>query len=324
MPSRGIFIPFKIQTKPNAIAWELSMNYKHLLVGVDFSPCSADAVKEAIRLAAFTEARVSVVHVLDDEVMRYLKGQTVLDEARTRSEAQARLEDFVREHAGDYDRVETLLRVGHPFGELVTVCMETNPDLLLLGARGHGDDDSRVGVIASKCLRKAPLPVLLCQDRRGDPFKQIVCCVDYSPTGKRAIIQAIQVATLEKAALDFVHVFASPYTYQESGTGYFTSGLENSEDFAKIMKQNLRNYLTAFEEDLKGLEVTQTVVDRVSMGHGIIDRLCEVRGDLLVMGTRGRTGWKKLLLGTTAEHVIHRAPCSILAVKPADFEFSLD
>ena len=300
------------------------MDYKHIVVGVDFSPCSAEALKDAVRLGRSSSAQISAVHILDREVMDYLNGHTVVDEDRTRKEAQARLDDFVGKHAEGWSSVESLLVVGHPFADLVKICATKEADLLLLGSRGHGNDGGHLGVIASKCLRKAPLPVLLAQDRQGDPIRQVVCCVDYSATSKSAVAHAIQVAKLEGAALDFLNVYASPYTYQETGTGYISSGLVNAEDFGKIMQQNLKNYLAAFEEDCQGLDTTQTVLDRISMGRGIIDRLAEINGDLLVIGTRGRTGWKKLLLGTTAEYVVHRAPCSLLAVKPEGFDYVID
>ena len=296
------------------------MEHKQLLVGVDFSPCSLDALREAVRIANLTNARLSVVHVIDGEVMDYLRDHSALDEKRTKLEAQYRLDHFVGMHSRGCDEVETLLRVGHPFGELVHVCEELGADILLLGSHGRGGDHGRVGAIASMCLRKAPAPVLLVQDRSGQPFKQVVCGVDYSPTAALAVRHAIQMAKIEGAALDFLHVYASPFTYRDSGTGYYVSGLANSEDFERIMKQNLSNYLTAFQRDFKGLSVTQTVRDRLSAGQGIIDRLREVQGDLLVLGTRGRSGWKKLLLGTTAEHIVHRAPCSVLAVKPEDYQ----
>ena len=153
------------------------MEYKHIIVGVDFSPCSAEALKDAVRLGAATEAQISVVHILDREVMDYLNGHTVLDEEVTRKEAQVRLDDFASLHVGDYQNVETSLIVGHPFADLVKSCSAKKADLLLLGSRGHGNDDGHLGVIASKCLRKAPLPVMLSQDRRGEPIRQVVCCV---------------------------------------------------------------------------------------------------------------------------------------------------
>ena len=300
------------------------MKYKDLLVGVDFSPCSADALKEAVRLAAYDNARVTVIHVLDDEVIEYLKDHTVLDETRTRYEAQVRLDHFAGIHAGGYDKVETILLKGAPFVELIKAAAENDSDMLMLGSRGHGADETRIGAVASRCLRKAPLPVFLSQDRSGQPFQQVVCCVDYSQTSKRAVTEAIRLAKLDQAALDFVHVFASPHAYQEPAMGYVIADFGSPQDFAKLMRQNLDTFLAPFEDEMEGINVSRSVIDRLSVGRGIINHLGEMRADLVVLGTRGRTGWKKLLLGTTAEHVIHSVPCSALAVKPEDFHYELD
>lgn len=300
------------------------MEYKHVLVGVDFSACSANALTEAVRLAAYDDAQVSVLHVIDAEVMEYLTSHTVVDEAQTRSDTRDRLEEFINTHGGDYDRMEPILLQGHPFVELIKTIEAKKADLLILGARGQDDDDRHLGAMASKCLRKAPLPVLLTQDRLGEPFQQLVCCVDFSKTSELAVKQAIHMAKLEQAALDFVHIYASPHTYQDSSSGYVFAGLGDPEDFARIMKQNLINFLAPFKEEAWELEVTYSTVDHLIVGQGIVDHLNAIEGDLLVMGTRGRTGWKKLLLGTTAEHVLQRAPCSTLTVKPEDFHFSLE
>ncbi|MGK0188457.1 MAG: nucleotide-binding universal stress UspA family protein, partial [Verrucomicrobiales bacterium] len=56
----------------------------------------------------------------------------------------------------------------------------------------------------------------------------------------------------------------------------------------------------------------------------VINHLTECSADLVVLGTRGRTGFKSLLMGTTAEKLIHETPCSALAVKPKGFHFEID
>ena len=46
--------------------------------------------------------------------------------------------------------------------------------------------------------------------------------------------------------------------------------------------------------------------------------------DLVVVGTRGRTGMKAVLLGTVAERIVRESPCSVLAVKPDGFKYEID
>jgi nucleotide-binding universal stress UspA family protein len=62
--------------------------------------------------------------------------------------------------------------------------------------------------------------------------------------------------------------------------------------------------------------VTPIVKERVNIREAILDHVNEVHADLVVLGTRGKSGLRELLIGTTAEKIIQHAPCSILAVKP--------
>ena len=60
-------------------------------------------------------------------------------------------------------------------------------------------------------------------------------------------------------------------------------------------------------------------IDRQNHGRGIIEYAREHHADLVVLGTRGRSNLRYVLLGSTAERVIREMECSILAVKPSGF-----
>ena len=55
--------------------------------------------------------------------------------------------------------------------------------------------------------------------------------------------------------------------------------------------------------------------DEVSLAEGIIEAAEEMDSDLIVMGTHGRTGLSRLLMGSVAEHVLPKASCPVLMVK---------
>ena len=65
------------------------------------------------------------------------------------------------------------------------------------------------------------------------------------------------------------------------------------------------------------------VFDYQGHGWGITEFTKQVDGALVVLGTRGRTNLRDVLLGSTAERVVRDAPCSILAVRPEGFEHPL-
>ena len=80
----------------------------------------------------------------------------------------------------------------------------------------------------------------------------------------------------------------------------------------------------AIRERFPDLKVEAVIRQRENVWYAIVDYLKEAEADLAVLGTRGRTGIKILLLGTTAERIIHESPCSVLAVKPDGFEYDVD
>ena len=293
-----------------------------ILVGIDFSQGCAHALREAVRIAGFRSTYVEILHVIDRRVLEDLEDKVVVDVARTLNEAQKRLEEFVAKHGQGYENVRLRVVLGHPFKELISTMNRVKVDLVVLGTRGTSDDPHRLGALASKCLRRAPSPILLVDDRKSEPIKKVMCAVDYSDTSKKAAKFAIHIATLEKARLEFIHVFIPPTSFHSPETGLMLVGFEGMADYPKQDRKALAAFVEPLlEGQTLDHEVTYTAVDDASVGRGIIKKINEHGCDLLVMGTHGRTGWNRLLLGTTAEHIFHRVPCSTLAVKPDEFSF---
>lgn len=300
------------------------MNYKSILVGIDFSPASARALREAVRLGAYDSTPIHLLHVVDRRIIENLEDHVVVDEQRTVSDAQKRLQDFVAEHVQNYPELTMETVLGHPFRSFIQASEDKQADLLVLGSRGTGDDPHRLGVVASKCLRKAAAPLLVVDPAQGDTIDKVVCAVDYSDTSKRAVQQAIHIANLEQADLEFLHVYIPPSSFQSPESGVMLMGFEGIADYPKVAKKNLEQFVEPFTASIQTSKVGYSVVDHMSVGRGIINHLKDHGGDLLVLGTHGRTGWRSLLLGTTAEHVFHKIPCSTLAVKPEEFTYSAD
>lgn len=68
------------------------------------------------------------------------------------------------------------------------------------------------------------------------------------------------------------------------------------------------------------IEITETEVDAGPPAEAILETVQDEEIDLVVMGTHGRTGWRRGVLGSVAETVTRRAPCPVLTVRPLDAE----
>ena len=88
------------------------------------------------------------------------------------------------------------------------------------------------------------------------------------------------------------------------------------EDALKLWQADLDKFVEPLVRSKGDVKVRTMVKERVNIRETILDHVEETKADMVVLGTRGKTSLRQLLIGTTAEKIVQHAPCSILAVKP--------
>lgn len=291
--------------------------YSHLVAAVDFTPSCRNALKQAVRLASATGASITAVHVMDEFLVHELKQALSTDQATIRADWQAKLKKFVDETDLGTPNVRAEVRIGNPLQELSEACVVSRADLLVMGVKGSRQEPNRVGVIAAKCVRKAPVDVLLVREDADGAFKQVVTCVDFSTNSAQAVRRALQIAGQDKASLDCLFVYQSAVA-MSLDYGGLAAPLPVTSDQALLeqWRHDLETFVEPLAAEVPEVTVTKTVIERINIRETILEHVNETHADLVVLGTRGKTGLRELLIGTTAEKIVANAPCSILAVKP--------
>ncbi len=301
---------------------------KNIAVGVDFSSFSRCALKQAARIAKWNQAKMHAVHVVDNSMANHLKefwgcrraligSQDAVDAIR--DSAQKQLDEMVGGLEDVSFRADAI--TGSPFVELLRLVRDDSSDLLVLGTNGSSDPSKGAGVLATKCVRKAATKVLLVRADHAEPFKKVVACVDFSESSHRVIEQAIRVAQQDGASLHLLHVFSPPW----KAANYVP--LPSSEDqqrHADSLTERMQEAIQPFESETHAMQVETIVVENKREPDGIIQFIEDTAADLVVLGTRGRTGMRAIMLGTVAERLVRESPCSVLAVKPDGFRYDID
>jgi nucleotide-binding universal stress UspA family protein len=289
---------------------------KTILVGVDFSHCSRCALEQAVRLARWNKASLSVIHVMDlsalDNSVASLPPE--LEEWRriSRDHAIGRLADWTKE-AGAPDGHRRELMNGVPLDVLLQECHTRCVDLLVLGITGDSLLPYGAGTLATKCLRKSATRVLLVKQTYPRPFRRIVACVDFSETSQEAVKHALRVASQDQAELHFLHVFQAEWNNWRS-RAQLAALADFEQSYRAILEQNLRQFAAVPPQTPALYSVTQAKTP----GHGIAEYCRSVDADLVVLGNRGRTTLKYILLGSTVERLLKEIPCSVLVVRPPE------
>jgi nucleotide-binding universal stress UspA family protein len=292
------------------------MRFQQIVVGVDFSPNSRQALREAARLRRDDHTGVVAVHIVEKTLVEDLKKHAKLSEEVIQQQAEKRLAYWLAEFLGSDHGVASEAVIGHPFEGIIHAVERHQADLLVLGSRGMEAVGGHPGAVASKCIRKTPIDVLLVRRAHDGPFQRVVACLEFTETSARALERAMAVAEADGAACEALHVHV-PLVLGDLALDPFPPSesmrLHDSRDQAA--REEFEAFVAKHGKTGDGVTVIPNFQISASPTDGIIDHLRQSKADLAVLGTRGRSGLRAFLLGTTAERLVHDAPCSLLVVK---------
>ncbi|MCE9518072.1 MAG: universal stress protein [Verrucomicrobia bacterium] len=295
--------------------------FHRILVGLDLSPQSRNALREAARLAAFDESTLIAYHVIEQELADAIGQSLKLDGAGVIAHIGKSVEHFITDSGVDVANLKCEIAVGHAFVELLKACEVHEIDLLVLGSRGSQHGPGSIGTIAAKCIRKAPLDVLVVKEDITGPHQHIIACVDLSETSAKALQLARRIAEQDGAALDCLYIDQSALALAADYGGYLPALPSGGVSNAALWQKELDTFVEPLLRNSSIERRRNIVMERMSIREAIMEHTNETKATLVTLGTRGKTDLRSLIMGTTAEKIVQHAPCSILAVKPDGFEY---
>jgi nucleotide-binding universal stress UspA family protein len=301
---------------PAAISWHPGcrsvrvMRFHKILCPIDFSPGSKAAVRTAIRIANDHDAELVLVHALHLPAAAEL-GASLMGELAV--EAEQFLVDAVREaeRLGG-KRVSSRLLEGVPWSAIVTL-LEDDPsyDLAILGTHGRtGIPRVFLGSVTEKVLRHAPCSVLAVRPgNEATPYAHVMCPIDFSVDAEHATQIAARLVE-PTGRITLVHVTELPVAY--FGDRPVTDVVRDLEARSSELSEKAAVLLRQ--------KVTQPVTAKTREGRfpgaQLLHEIDEDRSiDLVVMGSHGRTGISRALLGSVAEKIVRHARCPVLVAR---------
>jgi nucleotide-binding universal stress UspA family protein len=289
------------------------VTFHKILCPIDFSPGSQQAMKVAVHLAGESSAELLLAHAWYLPPLAFagespFPGDTLqlMVEDEEQGLAAARREAV----ALGAKRVDTVFLSGVPWDRIVdTVLGDRAIDLVVMGTHGRtGLGRILLGSVAEKVVRHAPCSVLV---TRGEAtsFKRVLCPVDFSDDSKHAIDIAAEFAKRSGATITLCHVVEVPITY---------SGEPLISDFLGDLEKRSTQRLQQAADELRA-KVPVAVTTRTTIGSPggelleILDK--DPTFDLVVMGSHGRTGIRRVLLGSVAEKLVRHAACPVFVAR---------
>lgn len=300
------------------------MEIRRILFPTDFSPCARQAFAPATSLARRYGAELHLLHTLvlhgqePHEPMFYMPAPEEAYEgaaAVARQELAALAETATAEGAR---LVQVVRRDFSAAAGILEYALEAEVDLIVLGTHGRrGPARLLLGSVAEEVMRTAACPVLAMRPPAGGTnrpvtlLRRILVPFDFTPAARAALRAAADVARRYGSRLSLLHVVEEPIWPEVYGVEAASELLAERELARERGELRLRDVARALPADVP-YDVEVCVGSPATEILKMVDRPAI---DLVVMGTRGQTGVRRLVMGSTAEEVVRLSVAPVMVVK---------
>ncbi len=276
-----------------------------LLVCTDGSADSHGAFAAALDLAHSCGSQIYLIQVLTfNPEFEALAPELMEDWEK---EVRENLEALKAEALQRGVTVETLVRRSEsPYTAIIQEINRLQPDTVIIGRHGHkGISRVMMGSVTARVVGLSPKDVLVVPRHAAMALDRILLATDGSKYSKFATQRAIEFVKRGGGELNVVYVSDVPpgfYTYVPGAERVLLDEAQGYMD--EVVKQAERNSIAPLpflKEGEAFEEITKLARER--------------KANLIIMGSHGRTGFKKLLMGSVTEKVIGNATCPVLVVK---------
>lgn len=264
-----------------------------ILLATDRSEYSEGAIREAIKFASKCSSKMYVALTLETNPEYETIGSNVFE--KEEKEANAYLDSIKTRAAKDGVSCETALLESTDAAEaIVNEATEKKVDMIVIGRRGRkGVAKALMGETAAKVITHSPCKVLVVPKSAQIEYKNILVATDGLTQAKAAVTEAITIAKRCGS-----HIIALSAMRDETERKEATQFANEAADLAK--KEGVS---------------AEAVTPAGRSFNAIVETAGGRAVDLIVMGTYGKTGVKKFIMGSSTEKVIGSAGCAVLVVK---------
>lgn len=280
-------------------------------------------IRQAVWLASRCKAELTFFAALDISA----KAQELLEQGlpnyqqNVKVKAQAVLDGLVEDAAKAGVLAKSRLAIGPAAIEIIRHVVQEKIDLVVVGTRNLGVAGRiLLGSTGLKLLRRCPCPVWVTKPDPDWSDLNILVATDLTEVGQSAIAVAIGCAQLTHAKVHLLHAVEHPYDFGIVADALPAPQIDELRNKAREeAAQAVNNQLcrTDYRTLKQGVQVH---IEEGPADAAILDAVDRFGIDLLVMGTVGRGGIPGFLVGNTAERVFPHVSCSVLAIKPRDFD----
>lgn len=280
--------------------------YRKILVAFDGSESSVNALHQAFTLANDEKSWITVATVVPSyegdldltgvkDIHKTLQhtGEEMLSKARAIAEKKRAL-------------IKTVLEEGTPYEKLTDIAEAENAGIIVMGRRGKSRlERAFVGSVTARVIGYSARDVLVVPENASIGWKKILLATDGSRHSVSATEKAVNFAKSYGSELAVISVVDVPAEFYAEAPKAVEDLIRKAKGFVAAVKK---------KADDSGIK-TSTFIGEGESYEVITNTANHEKADVIFMGSHGRAGFRKILMGSVTEKVIGYAPCPVLIVK---------
>lgn len=275
---------------------------KIILVGIDFSDCSINALEHAITIARKAKAGIAMVWV---NHLDYSKEIFSVEPNNIENEVKSRFEEIIKKYKYHLngEKIEYHIRKGKVYKETCLLANELDAFMVIIGTHGSsGFEEFWIGSNANRIVSACVKPIITIRGGIdiGTDLKKIVLPLDSTKITRQKLPLT---ALLAKYFGSEVHII-----------GMFTT---TSDD----IRYRIRNYVSQAEEYLTENEIRfkSSFIEVDNITEETINYASKIGANLISIMTEQETSTANLILGPYASQMVNHSPIPVLSIQPSKY-----
>jgi nucleotide-binding universal stress UspA family protein len=304
-----------------------SRPFRSVLVPLDGSPLAEQALPLALEIARAARSKVQLLFVHQSPTPPFYEESAELYVAIDLATRKAG-RDYLQARAAQLRErsglpISAVVIDGSIPQALVKYVQDSRADMVAMTTHGRGGvRGAWLGSVADHLVRSLEVPVIVTRAHEGagslsapPKIREILVPLDGSPLAEAALTPAAAVARLFAAELVLAQV-VPPLPVGSLFPDTLTPGYDT--EIIALERKGAQDYLEGLSEDLRerGTRVKTTVVVGHNVGEALINLAHPERIDLVAIATHGRSGVRRLMLGSVADKLIRAAGPPVLVIRP--------
>ena len=284
---------------------------KKILVPVDFTAASDNAIAAAASLAVLMKSDIYLVHVFESSNYSYsvfAKTEALLPSfVEIKKSIGAKMEDLKEHMIKKYNlKCSVVVLSGHIHSEIYKFSTKKKVDLIVMGTHGaSGYKEFFIGSNAQRLVTVSDIPVLtIPQKSKNTSFKNILIPIDNSVHSRAKVNIAMVIADQYNANIHLI-------------------GLPNTKDSKELAKFNTKMKSVEKIIDKEGLSYSTKNVQGKNIAEAALNYAVKNKCDLIVINTGHESKTTGMFLGTFSQQIVNHSDVPVLSFKHAEGEYNI-